>query len=141
MEDIRATRVLIVTDHTAATEEVLTAVRERAAQGTVKFRVLVPNPARAEVHLLHPERHSKAEEAERLLAAALPEIQSAAGSPVIGSVSIRHDPYDAIEETLLAEPVDEIILSVSPHELSRRLHLDLPHRLAHFNIPVSTIGL
>jgi hypothetical protein len=141
MEETRATRVLIVTDHTAATSEVLAAVRERAAQGDVKFRVLVPNPARAEAHLLHPERHLKAHEAELLLATALPDIEAAAGGPVIGSVSIRHDPYDAIEETMMSEPVDEIILSVSPHEISRRLHLDLPHRLAHYGIPISTVGL
>jgi hypothetical protein len=141
MDDDRPTRVLVVTDHTAATDEVLSAVRERATRGKVQFRVLVPNPARAEAHLLHSERHIKAEEAEKLLAAALPLIAEAAGGPVLGSVSIRHDPYDAIEETMRNEPVEEIILSVSPHELSRRLHLDLPHRLAHFGIPLTTVGL
>ena len=31
----------------------------------MQFRLVVLNPARAELHLLHPERHDKAAEAER----------------------------------------------------------------------------
>ena len=72
----------------------------------------MPNPARAELHLLHPERHDKAEEAEQVLRAMLPDLEQAAGGRVIGSVSVRHDPMDAIEETLFTEPIDEIILDV-----------------------------
>jgi hypothetical protein len=69
----------------------------------------------------------------------LPQLELAAHSPVTGSVSVRHDPMDAIEETLFAEPVDEIILDVPPHQFSSRLHQDLRQRLAHFQIPVVTI--
>ena len=58
---------------------------------------------------------------------------------MIGSVSVRHDPMDAIEETLFSEPIDEIILDVPAHRLSSWLHQDLEHRLAHFHIPVVTI--
>ena len=140
MEPVRPARVLVVTDHTTATPDLVAAMRERAARGTVQFRVLVPNPARAEVHLLHPERHDKAAEAERVLRLALPAFEEAAGNHVIGSVSIRHDSFDAIEEMMLNEPVDEIILSLAPHEISRWLHLDLPHRLAHLDLPVLTVG-
>jgi hypothetical protein len=60
--------------------------------------------------------------------------------PAIGSVSIRSDPYDAVEETLLDEPIDEFIVALAPHGLSRALHLDLPHRLAHFGLPVTTVA-
>jgi hypothetical protein len=140
MEQPRPVRVLVVSDKTAATPELLAAMRDRATRGPVQFRLLVPNPAHAEAHLLHPERHDKAAEAERVLRRALPAFEEAAGGHIIGSVSIRHDPYDAIEETMLSEPVDEIILSLAPHEVSRWLHLDLPHRLAHLELPLTTVG-
>jgi hypothetical protein len=139
MESPRPTRVLVVSDHVETTPEQLQAMRERAAQGPVQFRLLVTNPAHAEAHLLHPERHDKAAEAESFLHAQHDSIEAAAGGRVIGSVSIRNDPYDAVEELLFNEPVDEIMLAVAPHAISRRLHQDLPHRLAHFGIPVVTV--
>jgi hypothetical protein len=132
-------RVLVVTDHAEA-PELLEAIRRRAAAGPAQFRVLVPNPAHAEAHLRHPEHHEKAEQAERLLHDVLPALTEAAGGRVLGSVSIRNDPYDAVEETLLDEPIDEFLVALAPHGLSRALHLDLPHRLVHFGLPVSTVG-
>jgi hypothetical protein len=136
----RPTRVLLITDHPRAETRVLAAVHDRAARGPVQLRVLSPNPARAEVHLRHPERHDQVAEAERVLHTCLPDFQQAAGGPVTGSVSIRHDPYDAVEETLLAEPVDEFLVAVSAGGLSRALHLDLPHRLSHFGLPVQVVA-
>ena len=46
---------------------------------------------------------------------------------------------DAIEETVFAEPVDEILLALPEGHLAIRLHQDLPHRLAHLDIPVSHV--
>ena len=135
----RPVRVLVVTDHTDATPELLEVIRRRAEKGPAQFRVLVPNPAHAEAHLRHPEHHERAEAAERVLHDALPAFEAAAGGRVIGSVSIRNDPYDAVEETLLDEPVDEFVVALHPHGLSRALHLDLPHRLAHLGLPVTTV--
>jgi hypothetical protein len=105
----------------------------------VQFRLVVLNPARAEVHLLHPERHQKAAEAEQALQALLPELRMDAGVQVIGSVSVRHDPMDAIEETLHGGAFDEIILSTLPPSVSRWLHVDLPSRVAHLGLPVTTV--
>jgi hypothetical protein len=135
----RPTRVLVVTDYTDAAPEVLEAMRARAALGPVQFRLLIPNPARAEAHLRHPQRHEKAEAAERVLHACLAAFEAAAGGPVTAAVSIRHDPYDAIEETLLDAPVDEFILAIASSGLSRALHHDLPHRLAHFALPIAVV--
>ena len=132
-------RVLVVTDTAEPSSSLRDAIRHRAESGDVRFRLIVLNPARAELHLLHPERHAKAAEAETILRSALPQLELAARVPVIGSVSVRHDPMDAIEETLFAEPIDEIIIDVPPHHLSSWLHQDLEHRLAHFHIPVLTI--
>jgi hypothetical protein len=74
-----------------------------------------------------------------VLALALPLIDAAAGRPAEGSVSIRHDPMDAIEETLRSGNFDEIILSTLPRSVSRWLHIDLPHRVSHLGLPVTTV--
>ncbi len=139
MYDGQVTRVLVVTDRAATSLELLAAVRRRSELGPAQFRVVVPNPAAAELHLLHPERHERAAEAEQVLRKALPMLEVAAGGPVIGSVSIRHDPMDAVEETIFDEPVDEIIISVHSTSLARALHADLPHRLHHLGLPVTTV--
>ncbi|MCW2710955.1 MAG: hypothetical protein JWP24_1149 [Marmoricola sp.] len=135
----RRTRILVVTDSAEPTAALVEAIRHRAESGDVQFRVVVPNPARAELHLLHPERHDKAHEAEQVLDKALPGLEIAAGGRVIGSVSVRNDPMDAIEETIFNEPVDEIMLSVAQHGFATRLHQDLPHRLEHFGLPVTVV--
>jgi len=139
LSDPRTHRVLVVTDTAEPTPTLRDAIRQRAEAGDAQFRLVVLNPARAELHPLHPERHDRAAEAETTLRAALPQLEVAARGPVIGSVSVRHDPMDAIEEVLFSEPVDEIILDVPPHHLSSWLHQDLAHRLAHFEIPVVTL--
>lgn len=133
------TRVLVVTDHILPTTDLVEAIRRRASTGHAQFRLVVLNPAHSEFHLLHPERRVKAAEAERALKDALPALEEAAGDHVIASVSVRHDPMDAIEETLASEPIDEILISVPHHRLAERLHQDLPHRLHHYGLPVEVI--
>ncbi|MEO7350704.1 MAG: hypothetical protein ABIR34_12195 [Marmoricola sp.] len=139
MEPTRSTRILVVTDRAQPGAALTEAMWNRAATEQVQFRVVVPNPARAELHLLHPERHDKAAEAEHVLHEALFALELAVGGSVIGSVSVRSDPMDAVEEILFSEPIDEIILSVAQHGFSTRLHQDLAHRLKHFGIPVTVV--
>ena len=139
MSSDQVTRVLVLVERSAITTDLLNVVRERAERGPAQFRVVGPNPANAEVHLLHPERHEKAAEAEHALRDAIPVIEAVAGAPVIGSVSVRHDPMDVVEDVLFNEPVDEIILAIHTHHLAQRLHQDLPHRLAHYGIPITTV--
>jgi hypothetical protein len=134
MDIPKPARVLVVTDRAIATPGLLQALRERAARGLARYRVLVPNPAPAEWHPLHPERHDKVDEAERTLIRMLPQIQDAVDDAVRGRVSIRHDPMAAIEEQLHDEPFDEIILAVSSAHLDR-----LAHRVGHLGLPVTTV--
>jgi hypothetical protein len=138
-DTVHITRVLVVTDHILPTTDLVDAIRHRAARSPVQFRLVVLNPARAETHLLHPERRIKAAEAENALKEALPVLEEAAGGHVIASVSVRHDPMDAIEETLFSEPVDEVLMSVPRHPFAERLHQDLPHRLHHYGLPIDII--
>ena len=134
MDVPKPARVLVVPDRAVATPGLLQAVSERAARGEARFRVLVPNPAPAEWHPLHPKRHDKVDEAERTLIRMLPQIQDAVDDAVRGRISIRHDPMDAIEEQLHDEPFDEIILAVTSAHLDR-----LAHRIEHTGLPVTTV--
>jgi len=130
--------VLIVAGWTAATPAVLDAVRERVARGPASFHLLVPNPS-DHGEITDGERRRHHDEGERVLALALPLLQEAAGGPVEGSVSIRHDAMDAVEETLRDGEFHEIIVATMPHHVSHWLHVDLPQRLAHTGLPVTTV--
>jgi hypothetical protein len=138
MEASSTASVLVVAHKTAATPALLDAVRQRAATGPARFYLLVPNPH-------HPSwrpaeaAHPDVTEGEQVLALALPLIEDAAGGTADGSVSPRHDPMDAIEEALHDGDYDEIILSTLPRGVSRWLHLDLPHRVAHLGLPLTTV--
>ena len=133
-------RVLVLADRSAADPALIDAIGTRAQRGPAQFRVIVPNPAPAEWHPMHPERRDMASEAERALREALPAIEAAAGGRVIASVSIRHDPMDVVDAVMFHEPIDEIILSQPPHPVERWFHLDLPHRLAHLKIPITVVA-
>jgi hypothetical protein len=126
MDDPVPAHVLIVAHKTAATPALLEAVRERAVRGPCWFHLLVPRPPHAG-------------EGEQVLALALPLIEEAAHRPVDGSVSRRSDPMDAVEEALAGDEFDEIIVSTLPRSVSRWLHIDLPRRLAHLGLPVTTV--
>ena len=57
-----------------------------------------------------------------------------------GEVSIRHDAMDAIEEALRRGDYNEIILAMVPHGPLAWMHLDLPHRIAHLGLPLTTVS-
>ena len=120
--------VLVVAHKTAATPALLEAVAQRAQRGPCFFHLLVPSPG--------PRGGS---DGEQVLALAVPLLEEAAHRPVTGSVSARHDPMDAIEETLHDGDFDEIIISTLPRSVSRWLHIDLPRRVAHLRLPVTTV--
>jgi hypothetical protein len=138
MESASPAKVLVVAHRTAATPALLDAIRRRAAEGPAAFHLLVPNPVSSAWAAAHVYRQ-KADEAERVLVLALPLIEEAAGHPATGSVSTRTDPMDAIEETLHDGDFDEIILSTLPRSVSVWLHIDLPRRVAHLGLPLTTV--
>jgi uncharacterized membrane-anchored protein len=130
--------VLLLAGWTAATPAVLDAVRERVFSGPATFHLLVPNPS-DHGEITDAERRRHHAEGERVLALALPLLQEAAGGPVEGSVSIRHDAMDAVEETLRDGEFHEIIVATMPHQISHWLHVDLPQRLSRTGLPVTTV--
>jgi uncharacterized membrane-anchored protein len=133
-----AAQVLVVAHKTAATPALLEAIRARAARGPATFHLLVPNPAE-HAEVTDAERKKAHADGEHVLVLALPLIDEAAGGRADGSVSIRHDPLDAVEESIHDGVVDEIILSTLPPSVSRWLHAGLPHRLERLGLPLTTV--
>jgi hypothetical protein len=46
---------------------------------------------------------------------------------------------DAIRSVVEGGEFDEIIVSTLPRHVSRWLHVDLPYRLTHLGLPVTTV--
>jgi hypothetical protein len=123
MEVANPAHVLVVANRTAATQTLLDALRERAELGPVYFHLLVP----------------RVPGGEAVVALAVPLIEEATHHPATGSVSRREDSMDAIEEAVHDGDFDEIVLSTLSPRLSRWLHLDLPRRVAHLGLPLTTV--
>ena len=131
-------QVLIVANKTAAAPPLLEAVRRRAAQSTATFYLVVPNPA-PHAEITDEERRRHHLDGEHVLELALPQLKLAAGRPVEGAISSRHDPMDAIEEALHDGEFDEVILSTLPRHISAWLKADLPQRVEHLGLRVTTV--
>jgi hypothetical protein len=131
--------VLVVAHKTAASPALLEAVRERAKSGPARFHLLVPSSPQVNWHLVHRARYQRFTQSEEVVLLAQPLIEDAVGASIECSVSNRQDPMDAIEEALMRSRYDEIILSTLPRSVSRWLHVDLPRRVAHLGVPVTTV--
>ena len=128
------TRVLVVANRTAATEKLLTAVRERAQRSPATFHLVVPATPRGMHRIVDPEVSGR-DAAEENLQLALPRLAEAADGPVDGHVGDA-DPLMAIQDALHARDYDEIIISTLPSRLSRWMHLDLPSKARVIGLPV-----
>ena len=128
--------VLVVTDHPVVTPALVAAINERATDGSTHVHLVVTNPAEHEIS----ERHTAAQLTDAAVQEAVARLREQTSADIIGSVSIRHDPMDAVEESMQRESVDEVLVSVEHHRLAHRLHQDLEDRLAHRRVPVSSIG-
>ncbi len=130
-------RVLIVANRTAATEQLLDAVRARAQAGPASFHLLVPATPHGLHRVVDPEDAGR-EEAAAQLERALGLLCEAAGSTVTGHVGVA-DPMAAISDVLYERPADEIIISTLPRRLSRWMHLDLPSKVRGMGMPVTHV--
>jgi uncharacterized membrane-anchored protein len=128
--------VLVITDHPVVTPALVAAINERAASGATHVHLVVTNPAEHEIS----ERHQQARVAEADVHQAVAALREQTSADIVGSVSIRHDPMDAVEESLQRESVDEILVSVEHHRVAHALHQDLEDRLSHRGVPVIALG-
>jgi hypothetical protein len=106
--------VLVVANETLVGEELLEAVRRRAARGPIRAVVVAPvnDPQSGYVVYRNSRRASAGRRVDRLVAALRAE-----GIPAHGDV-FEGGPIPAVEDILALEPVDELIVSTHPQETS-----------------------
>jgi hypothetical protein len=106
--------VLVVANETLVGDELLDAVRRRAAQGPIRAVVVAPvnDPQSGYVVYRNSRRASAGRRVDRLVAALRAE-----GIPAHGDV-FEGGPIPAVEDILALEPVDELIVSTHPQETS-----------------------
>ena len=127
--------VLVVLNKVEATSALIEAVRRRAAEGTARFVLLVPNPD----HLAFDRNSPESADGEALLARALPQIEGLADGAVAGRVANSPNAYDDVVEELEANSYSEIIVETPPSHISHWLHVDLPQRIAELGYPLTTV--
>jgi hypothetical protein len=125
------TNVLVVANETVISQQLLDAIRQRAAQGQVSFLIVCPQSDPSGSEHAHPD-------AERRLRAALSALRDE-GIDAHGQIA-HPDPYAAAMETINDERVDEVIVSTFPGERSGWLRRDLVGRLrADAGVPIQHI--
>ena len=119
-------RVLVVANRTAATPDLLGAVKRYAQEQPTTFSLLIPDAG-------------KAEHADWTLELALPLLERAARGPVAGLTGDSDDPLQSIRDVVRGDEYDQIIISTLPRRVSQWLRRDLPKRVEALGIPVEVI--
>jgi hypothetical protein len=118
------TRLLVVANRTADSEDLLSALRERAARGPISVTLIVPQDSHGGL-------------GERMTAA-LARFQEA-GIEAHGMLGDT-DPAVAVLEIWDPGAYDEVIVSTLPGASSRWLSMDLPGRIARMvDAPVTHV--
>jgi hypothetical protein len=113
-----ATQTLVIANKTAGGEPLFDELKRRAADGSHRFTVIVPQDG--------GEGHHTAEARERLKG--LLERLHSEGIPATGGIG-DPDPYTAVMNALQFYRVDEIVISTLPKMRSRWLRSDLVERV------------
>lgn len=128
-----ATRVLVLANRTADSDELRQKLLARHGQGQIAVTMLAP--AIWEVQ----DPHGGTESARRRLRAAQKRLKAAGidVSCLLGDP----DPMTAFEREWRRDHYDEIIVSTLPRYLSQWLGIDLPHRIEHIavGIPITHV--
>ena len=115
--------VLVVANVTAASEQLLAALCERAEKGPAEFTLLMP-ATRGD----SASARRELEQALKRMRDARLEVSGSVGDP---------DPVVAVHETWDPRRFDEVIVSTLPTGASRWLQIDLPHRIERMtDVPV-----
>lgn len=115
------TMVLVVANETLAGEELLTAVRRRAEQGSIRAIVVAPVNEPGAGYVVYEDSRRAA--AGRRLELTVEAFRTA-GIPAHGRV-FAAGPLDAVRDVLAQEHIDELIVSTHPAARSGWLRRDL----------------
>src|SRR5436190_795704 len=129
--------VLVVAHQTAATSTLLEAVKERARRSPATFHLVVPRQPHGMHKLVDPHEAGE-DEANKVLADALPKLSQAAGQDVSGSIG-DPEPLMAIQDAVNLGNYEEIIISTLPLGVSRWLKLDLVSKAKALGLPVTHV--
>jgi hypothetical protein len=130
-------QILVVAHQTAATSVLLEAVRERAGRGPARFHLVVPRQPHG-MHKLVDPQDAGGDEAQEVMADALPKLSEAAGHEVTGSLGDA-EPLMAIQDAVNLGNYDEIIISTLPLGVSRWLKLDLVSKARGLGLPITHV--
>ena len=130
MSEQETKHVLVVANETLAGDELVDAVRRRAAEGPIRAVVVAPVNDPRSGYVVY--RNSRRASAGRRLDGMVEALRTA-GIPAHGDV-FEGGPVTAVEDVLAQEPIDELIVSTHPEErsgwLRRRNVLEELRRLA-----------
>ena len=133
------TKVLVVANQTAESDDLLAALRERAERSDAEFTVLIPATPHGVAWAANMASDKGRNEAEAHRDALVERLR-ATGLPVAEAVVGDPDPLAAIEDACNLGSYDELIVSTLPHHLSKWLHLDLQRKAAHATgLPVTSV--
>jgi hypothetical protein len=128
--------VLVVANRTAGSNELLEALRERAASGPAKFHLVVPATARGVSWVA--DMNAGGDAAEHDLEGALERLRGA-GLDIDGEIG-DPDPVAAVQDAANQGSYDEMIVSTLHKHVSKWLKLDLPSKAAHATgLPVTHV--
>jgi hypothetical protein len=145
-------KYLVVANQTLGGDQLMEAVRQRAAAGPSSFYVVVPNTRSVDVAPasgaplppgsagvgVEEQDHRATLIAQSRLHQALSQLR-AEGLDARGDLG-DSEPLTAIGDALQGAQFDEIIISTLPSGISRWLGMDLPTRAERkFKLPVTTI--
>ena len=122
-------RVLVVANRTAASDELLEALVQRVEKGPAVFFLVVPATPRGASWITDMNAATGTVAAEDSLQRAL-ERWHDVGIECVGRTG-DSDPLAAASDAVNDGDFDEVIVSTLPRHLSKWLHLDLPHKVAH----------
>jgi hypothetical protein len=131
------TKVLVVANQTAESDELIEALRKRASEGEVEFTVLIP----ATPHGVSwaGDMFAGGDEAKQHLDAMLERLREN-GLPVENAEIGDPDPLAATQDAANLGSYDEVIVSTLPLHVSKWLKVDLPHKVAHATgLPVTHV--
>jgi hypothetical protein len=119
-------QILVVANRTAATPDLVDAVKRYAQEQPTTFALLIPDAP-------------KSEHTDWTLELALPLLERAAGGPVAGLTGTSGDPFDAVRTVLSEGAYDRVIISTLPRRVSKWLRRDLPRRVAALGVSVDVV--